>query len=104
MAFKKGAVDYDDIVNNTRQTRKVKYFIQFEGKTIQPQNIERIEQDEIANEHSLGGEDDVLIFRLIVRTRDYQFAMLFPFATEESRADALTLLHSQMTENRIQVQ
>ena len=46
MAFKKGAVDYDDIVNNTRQTRKVKYFIQFEGKTIQPQNIERIFVDQ----------------------------------------------------------
>lgn len=104
MAFKKGNVDYEDVVSNTKQTRKVKYFVQFENKTIQPQNIERIEQDEVANEHSFGGDGDCLIYRIIVRTRDYPFTMFFSFLSEEERADALTLLHSQMTDNRVQVQ
>lgn len=105
MAFKKGNVDYsDDIVGAARQTRKVKYFITFEGKTIQPQNIERIEQDEIANEQSFGGEDDCLVFRLILRTRDYPFTMYFPFFSEQARANALSTLHSQMEDNRIQIQ
>ena len=95
---------YDDIKGATRQTRKIKYFINFENKSIQPGNIERIEQDETANTESLGGEDDCLVFNLILYMRDYPFVITFPFATEEMRADALVLLQSQMVDNRIQIQ
>lgn len=71
---------------------------------IQPGNIERVDQTETANEQSLGGEDDCLLFNLILRMKDYPFVLTFPFHTEESRADALVLLQSQMVDNRISVQ
>lgn len=86
------------------KTRFIKYFINFEGMMIQPGNIDRISQEESANEESLGGEDDCLLFNLILHTRDYPFTLSFPFYTEESRADALVLLQAQMTDNRISIQ
>lgn len=88
----------------SKQTRKIKYFINFEGMTIQPGNIERIERQERANLDSLGGENDCLIFELVLYMREFPFILTFPFATEEARADADVLLQSQMIDNRIQIQ
>jgi len=102
--FGNDSASYDDIKGAARKPRHIKYFITFEGKMIQPGNIERVDQNETANEESLGGEDDCLIFNLILHMKDYPFVLTFPFYTEESRADALVLLQAQMVDNRISVQ
>lgn len=96
--------DYYDDDGEGRKPRHIKYFITFEGKMIQPGNIERVDQNETANEESLGGEDDCLIFNLILHMRDYPYILKFPFFNEESRADALVLLQAQMVDNRISIQ
>lgn len=94
---------FDDIQEAVRKPRKVKYFIKFQGKSIQPINVERIETDQVVNQDSAGGEDDVFLFQLIVRLKDYPFTETFNFATEQLRDAAEAELHELMRENRIAI-
>lgn len=95
--------NYDEIRKASQQSRKFKYFFEFEGKTIQIQNIERIETDEVANQDSFGGEGDCLLFQLILRMKDYPYTVIFDFHSEEARADGLLKLHNAMEDHRISV-
>jgi hypothetical protein len=104
--WKKDTEEEDDLFADEEQKkpRFIKYFIEFEGQTIQPGSIQRITQTETANEESLGGEDDCMDYNLVLHTREYPFTLYFKFPSEESRADALVLLHAQMRDNRISIQ
>lgn len=103
MAYKNTSNEDNEFGEEKRQPKFVKYFIKFEGQTFQPSNIERIEQKEEANQDSFGGEDDCLLYKIIIHTRDYPYILSFPFFSEESRADALTQLHAEMADNRISI-
>lgn len=94
---------FDDIQEAVRKPRMVKYFVTFQDTSIQPVNIERIEKDCVVNQNSAGGEDDVFLYQLIVRLKDYPFVLIFEYPREDLRDKADVELQELMRQNRISI-